>query len=442
MGQRAVRAAVVLALGAVAVSADDWPEHRGKGRAALWNETGIVERFPDSGLKVLWRTPVNRGYSGPAVANSRVFLMDFIPEQEGGVRGIERALALDEQTGRVLWTHEWPAVYGSLSWPNGPRATPTVDGDRVYFQGAMGHLAAVRAATGEVLWNKDYMADFKANRGSYGFASPPIIDGDLLICVVGAEPEGKIVAFDKLTGREVWRALPNTEAIGVSAPILVEYGGARQLIYWHPEAVVSLDPATGKVHWRVPFKSQDAMNPSTPIFQNGRLFVSTFYNGSAMIVMDDRTPAAALAWKGASDSEIETDGLHAVIGTPVMQGDHIYGNCSFGQLRCLRMDTGERVWESQELTQERARWATAFFVRQGERYFVNTDRGDLVIAKLSPQGYEEVSRTFLIAPTTMPGNRRKLTFVNWSHPAYANRHIYARNDHEIICATLAAADYE
>jgi outer membrane protein assembly factor BamB len=125
-----------------------------------------------------------------------------------------------------------------------------------------------------------------------------------------------------------------------------------------------------------------------------------------------------------------------VINTPVIDSDYIDGICSYGQFRCLNLKTGERVWETLDVTKEKARWASGLIVRQGDRYFINNDRGELIIAKLSPQGYQEISRTPRIKPTTNPGNRRELGAVNWSHPAYANRRIVARNDEEIISAPL------
>jgi outer membrane protein assembly factor BamB len=143
-------------------------------------------------------------------------------------------------------------------------------------------------------------------------------------------------------------------------------------------------------------------------------------------------------WKGKSDSEVQTDGLHAVVATPVIAGDYVYGLCSYGQFRCLDAKTGARVWETLVVTGEKARWASGQIVRHGDRYFINNDRGELIIARLSPKGYQELSRTTLIKPTSNPGNRRALEAVNWSHPAYANRRIYARNDEEILCASLAS----
>ena len=166
------------------------------------------------------------------------------------------------------------------------------------------------------------------------------------------------------------------------------------------------------------------------------LLVSAFFNGSRLYRAGGGS--SHLVWKGSSDSAVRPDGLHALMGAPVIDGDYIYGVCSYGQLRCLRVSTGERVWETQAVTVEKARNASAFIVRNGERYFINNDRGELIIARLSPGGYEEIDRTKLIVPTSKPGARRELGAVNWSHPAYAGRSIFARNDEEIVCASLAA----
>ena len=165
--------------------------------------------------------------------------------------------------------------------------------------------------------------------------------------------------------------------------------------------------------------------------------VSAFYNGSRLLKLHPNRPTAELVWKGQSASEINTDGLHSLITTPVIQGDYIYGIGSYGQFRCLDARTGKRVWETQEVTKEKARWAAGLIVRHEDRYFINNDRGELILAKLSPAGYQEISRTQLIKPTTRVGTRRELGLVNWSHPAYANRHLIIRNDEEIRRYSLA-----
>src|SRR5262245_28185741 len=211
------------AVGISVVHADDWPEIRGKGRLGIWNETGVLEKFPEGGLKVLWRTPVKAGFSGPAVADGRVFLMDFAPTQ--GLRGTERALALNEKTAAVLWTREWPVDYTGMSYPLGPRATPTVDGDRVYFAAADGKLFCLDARTGGIIWKKDYVADYGADRHAWaldwGFSSSPLVDGNRLIGMVGGRPDAKVVAFDKMTGAELWRALSSDTDLGAAQPIII-----------------------------------------------------------------------------------------------------------------------------------------------------------------------------------------------------------------------------
>lgn len=432
------RASLAAALLASQLSAADWPEWRGAGRRGVWTEDGILDTFPEGGLKLSWRTPLGGGYAGPAVSNGRVFVTEFVADAEGGRRrGVERAVCLDENTGKVLWKREWPADYAGLQYDVGPRATPTVDGDRVYVLGAVGNLLCLKAETGEDLWRKDYRKDYNAQLPTWGMVGAPLVDGDQLICLVGGEPNAKVVSFDKMTGKELWRAISSDVEPGYNPPVIVEAGGTRQVIIWHPAAITSLDPNTGKVYWEVPFKVNLGMSVATPVWDANRLLVSAFYNGSRMLRLDSLRPAAELIWRGMSDSEIDTDGLHAVVTTPVIDGDYIYGVCSYGQFRCLDARTGKRIWETMDVTIENERWASAQIVKHHDRYFINNDRGELIIAKLSPKGYEEIDRTKLIEPTTAVSRRRALGAVHWSHPAYANRHILTRNDREIVRYSLA-----
>lgn len=412
--------------------AEDWPEWRGKGRSGIWTESGILDKFPENGLAVSWRVPTHGGFAGPAVAAGRVYVTDF--KKSAGMKGTERALCLGEKSGKIIWTREWDADYRGISYATGPRATPTVDGDQVYIVGASGLLFCLNARTGAVIWQKDYVKDYGMQMPIWGISSAPLVDGDRLIAIVGGQPDAMVMAFDKMTGKELWRALPSDTEQGYSQPVIFEAGKIRQLIIWRPTAVVALDPATGKVYWQQPYRINLGMTLATPVLSGSRLLVSSFYNGS--MLLDLARENASVIWKGKSNSEINTDGLHTVVNTPVIDGDYIYGICSYGQFRCLNLKTGERVWETMEVTKEKARWASGFIVRHGDRYFINNDRGELIIAKLSVKGYQEISRTQLIKPTTNPGNRRELGAVNWSHPAYANRHIIARNDEEIISVSL------
>ena len=434
--------------------ATDWPEFRGQGRGGVWEETGLITTFPTGGLPVLWRTSLKAGFSGPSVAAGRIFVTDFSPIEPGqappesaGVRagainrfsGMERVLALDEKTGRVLWTREWLAGYGPLSfnWAIGPRATPTVDGDRVYVLGAVGTLLCLDVKTGAIIWQKDYVVDYKADIPTWGFSSAPLVDGPRLIALLGGENNAKVVAFDKMTGKEIWRALPEGEP-GYSQPIIITAGGTRQLIVWHPTGLTSLNPVSGVVYWDQPATVQLGMSITTPSVSGRRVVVSSYFNGSIMMELDDTTPTARLLWKGTKASDSDTEGIHSTINTLIIQDNYVYGICSMGQFRALNADTGARVWETQEVTRDKQRWASGIMVRNGDRVFINNDRGELIIAKLSPQGFQEVSRTKIIEPTSPPGNRRELGVVNWTHPAYANKHIYVRNDKELVAYSAAA----
>ena len=431
----------LLSLACVPLNADDWPEWRGRGRLGVWSEAGIVETFPARGLRVKWRTPIRAGYSGPAVAGGRVFVTDFRETANG--KGVERVVCLDQRTGEVLWTRQWDADYQGIDYALGPRATPTVDGGHVYVLGAAGELLCLRVSSGDVVWRTNYVDDFHAEVPAWGFTSAPLVDGDRLFAVPSGRPDAKVVALNKTTGQVIWRALDAIESEpGYSQPIMIETSGTRQLIVWHARALVSLDPADGSVYWEQPFKIHMNTPIATPLRVGAYLLVSAFFNGSRLYRLHLTEPESSLVWQGTSGA-ISSDGLHTLMATPVVDGGYIYGVCSFGQLRCLRLATGERVWETQQATREKKRNVSAFIVRHKGRYFFHNDRGELIIARLSPQGYEEVSRTSLIRPTTTLGaSRREKGAVNWVHPAFASRHVFIRNDEEILSASLAASDYQ
>ena len=422
--------------------AEDWPQWRGQYRRGIWTETGILDTFPASGLKPRWTTPINAGYSGPAVSEGRVYVTDFrlTDPDNNPNKGTERALCLDEKTGKVLWTYEWPADYTGMDYPVGPRAAPTVDGNRVYILGAVGQLFALDAATGKLIWSRDYRNDFAAELPTWGFSAAPLVDGGRLIIVPAGRPDAKVVALDKRTGKEIWRSLNAVVSEpGYSQPIIIKAGGTRQLIVWHAGALASLNPNDGELYWEQPYPIRMNTPIATPAWARPHILVSAFFGSARLYELDRDRPTSTLVWKGDSDSAVDTDKLHSLMATPVIEGDYIYGFCASGELRCLRRSTGERVWESQQATVEKRRNVSGFIVRHQDRYFINNDRGELIIAKLSPDGYDEISRAELINPTTARGaNRRERKAVNWVHPAYANRHIYTRNDEEIIAVPLAA----
>ena len=437
--------AALLPAATVHLRAEDWPEWRGKGRLGIWSETDIVEKLPAGELQAKWRTPIHAGYAGPAVAGGRVFVTDS--RRTKGNRATERALALDENTGQILWVREWETDYTGqqLLYAIGPRATPTVDGNRVYVLGGMGALLALDVSTGRVLWQKDYIRDFDAAIPSWGIAGAPLVDGDRLICLVGGEPDGMVVALNKFTGEEIWRALSSDSEPGYNQLTVIEAAGVRQLIVWHPRAISALDPMTGRIYWEMPHFVPLGMTVPTPIRSGSYLFFTSEFGGAHMLKLDETRPGATLLWHGAGENDRDfpsPNSIHSVISTPVIDGKYLYGvEALYGRLRCLEVATGKLVWETEELLKERAMHGSAFFVRNGDRFFINNDLGELIIAKLSPMGFQEISRATLITPTHPHFRRRNQPEVHWSHPAYANKHVVVRNDNEIIRVSLAKEEF-
>lgn len=427
-------------------AAEDWPQWMGPQRDGVWRESGIVERFPEGGPRILWRTPIGGGYAGPAVVGERVYVTDKqrpngaadpanpFPRDRSTVT--ERVLCLDATNGQLIWKHEYDCPY-TVSYPAGPRTTPVVRDGRVYTLGSEGHLFCLAADTGKVLWKKEFQVDYgRAQSPVWGYSANLLLDGERLIALVGGTGS-TVVAFHKDDGKELWRALDSTgeHGPGYSSPVIYEAGGVRQLIVWHPAALSSLNPETGTVYWSEAFPLQAGLAVATPRKQGDRLYVSAFYNGSLMMKLDPAAPKATVAWKRSGQNERLTDALHCLISTPVFDGDFIYGVDSYGELRCLERETGERRWSTYAATSgQSARWGNAFLIRHQDRYFLFSEQGDLILARLTPEKYEELGRAHLLEPTG-PAQRRE---VVWVHPAFARKCVFVRNDREIVCASLAA----
>ncbi len=419
----------LIALSVSVTRADDWPQWRGPNRDGVWSETGIVEQFSGPRLEARWRVPISSGYSGPTVADGRVLVTDRLRKPEEG----ERVLCFDWKTGEKLWTHTYACRYVRLGFPAGPRASVTVDDGRAYALGSMGHLHCLDAADGRVLWKKTPGTDYDVRLPIWGIAAAPLVEGDLLIVQIGAADGACIVALDKKTGRRRWQALDDKASY--SPPIIIEQAGRRVLVCWTGDNVVGLDPGSGKVHWKYPFKPKKmVINVPDPVPDGDLLFLTGFYDGSLMLRLVPDELRVEKVWRRFGRSETDTDALHAMIATPYLQDGHIYGVDSYGELRCLEARTGDRIWEDLTAT-PRARWSNIHMVRNGRRIWMFNERGELIICTLSPQGFNEISRTKLIEPTMAQLSQRG--GVCWSHPAYAYKHVFARNDKELVCAGLA-----
>lgn len=420
---------VTLQLGHL-LPAEDWPQWRGPRRDGTWNETDVVEKFAEKQLPLRWKAPVGPGYSGPSVAAGRVFVTD---RQRTEGKSTERILCFDEQTGKQLWVVEYPCEYIKVGYEAGPRATVTVDGDYAYSLGAMGHIHCVRAGSGEVVWKRDLYTEYDIQMPIWGVSGAPLVVGNDLILHVGGNAGACIVALDKRTGKEHWRAL--NERAQYATPVLIEQAGRQVVVCWTGDSVAGLAAEDGKVLWRYEFRPRKMpIGVATPILDKNRLFLTSFYDGSLMLKLSTDSTTVEKMWERCGASETQTDALQSIISTPIFFNDYIYGVDSYGELRCLDPANGDRLWEDLTAT-PKSRWSTIHFVRNADKVWMFNERGELIISRLSPKGFEEISRAKLIEPTRAQLNQRG--GVCWSHPAYANRHIFIRNDESIVCASLA-----
>jgi outer membrane protein assembly factor BamB len=425
----ALYAAFVPMAGAVA---DDWPQWMGPSRDNVWREDELLDTFPAAGPKVLWRTAIAGGYAGPAIAAGRVFVTDYVTDADVKVAnferkastGTERVLCLDEATGKVLWTHEYPVTY-TIAYPAGPRCTPTVDGDRVYTLGAEGNLCCLNVADGNLLWSRDLKADYDTKAALWGWASHPLVDGDRLVCVVGTEM-AHAVAFDKRTGKELWRAGKAPEQ-GYSPPTMIETGGRKQIVFTKPDGIYAVEPATGQILWESPYNADNGSIIMAPVQVGEYLYVGGYQEKNLLLKLGPGKPE--VIWRNKPKH-----GVSAVNVQPIVADGLIYGFHEKGDLRAVAIPSGEVVWKGGGPLGERPQGSgTAFIVRQADRYWMFAETGDLVIAKMSPAGYSEVARAHLLEPTNTAFGRN----VVWCSPAYASRSIVVRNDKEIVRVSLA-----
>jgi len=418
---------LILGITHTACQAQDWPDWRGLNRDAVWEDSGIVETFDSDVIDLKWSVPIGPGYSGPTVSKGRVYVTDRVERPSP----TERVLCFDEQSGEQIWEYQYACVYENVGYQAGPRASVLISEGLAYSLGTMGHLFCFNAETGKVLWQRDLNTEYKINMPIWGIASTPLVYDDKIVVHVSGSANACVVAFNKESGKELWHNLD--DRAGYSAPIIIEKNGVSVVINWTEHSLSGLDPETGETYWRFPWTTGSGMSIATPVLYKDHIFVSAFYSGSLLVKLGDDYTTAEKVWQRSGESERETDALHCVMNTPVIIDDYIYGVDSYGELRCLEFSTGDRIWEDQTAV-KRDRWANIHFIRKGEKIWMFNEQGELLITELSPEGFKEISRAFLIEPTRKQLGRG----VAWSHPAFANRHVFIRNDERLVCADLSA----
>jgi outer membrane protein assembly factor BamB len=371
-------------------------------------------------LKICWRHPVGSGFSSAVVAEGRVFVFD-VELTRPSAR--ERLHCFEEKTGKVLWTFVYEEHYSEWTFDPergaGPTATPIVDQQRIYLVGANGHMHCLDVRKGTVIWEKNIGREYEVAEMSC--RPSPLIEGSLLIVFTGAKPGASVLALDKRTGNEIWKALD--DHVSNSSPIAITSGGRRQLIVWTDNSLSSLNPTNGNTYWREPMTTSNNDSVATPVFQGNRLLVS-----GLMIELSVDPPAAKFLWP---ESRAPSKRILSNTSTPVLQGNYIYSCRSLGELVCLDAATGKELWSTNSLTASK-NGASIHITPQGSGFFLFTDEGNLIRAELRPNGYREISRSHLIDPT-WPFAGHKFVYAP---PAFANRHIFTRSEAEVVCAAL------
>ena len=375
---------VVLGLACVASPAagasTDWPQWRGPKRTGVSAETGWLTTWPPDGPKVLWRAEVGLGYSSLAVAAGRLYTL-------GNHSGTDYVYCFDAQSGRPIWKHSYPCREGAHK---GPRATPTVDGGRVYTCSREGHVFCLDARTGDVVWAKNAARETGAKVPEWGFAGSPLLEGNAVIVNVGAAG----AALDKANGTLVWSTGP--QASGYSSPFAFSLDGQRRVAVFAATALVVLNPADGKSLWQFPWKTSYNANAVTPIVSGRMVFISSGYEvGCALVKIGTDKPV----WRNRL--------MRTHFNSCVLLKGYLYG---FDEttLKCLSGPTGEVQWSKKRL-------GKGSLMVADDKLIILGDSGVLAIAEATHEAYRELARAKVI---------RGLT---WTVPVLSGGRIYVRS---------------
>jgi len=397
----AVEVALLLACLGGAVQGDDWPHDRGPNGNDISAETKWSAAWPDAGPKIAWKKNVGVGYSGAAIADGRCFTM-------GNSDDVDRVVALDAADGKELWAHEYACKAGQR-YP-GTRATPTVDGDRVYTFSAFGHLHCLDAKDGSVVWSLNTVKQHGGQAGRFGLACHPLVDGNRLYIYTSGK--GGLLCLNKEDGKLIWKHGPAPGTQGFGSPHLYTRNGKKKLACFSDSVLWGLDPGSGALEWSAKWEAKHSICAATPLYVGDQVFVSTAYDvGCGMFRI--RRPEAELLWKNKN--------MMAHFSNPILHDGHIYGASGdirkAGALVCLEWGTGDVKWSAED--------AFGPLLMAGDRLLVNTVDGQLVVAKASPDAYQELARVKI-------GEGEF-----WTAPSLSDGRLYCRSHGgELICVDL------
>jgi outer membrane protein assembly factor BamB len=384
-------------------AAGDWPQWRGPNRDGISAETGLLTRWPADGPKMLWEVKGGGGYSSFAVVAGRVYTL----LQDGDN---EAVVCWDADTGKERWRFPYPCRYEN-SWGSGPRSTPTVEGGLVYTVGATGIFHCLKADNGEKVWRHDLLEQFKAENLDWGVAFSPLIEGDLIYTNPGGADGNSIAAFDKKTGKLVWKAL-NDQA-GYSSPVAATLAGVRQILFFTGAGLVSVAPKDGKELWRYDWETSYDCNVATPIVVDDYVFISSGYGKGAAVLKIEKDGDKLKAMR-----VYETTKMCNHFSTCVLYKEHLYGFNDPGRLVCMEFRTGKVRW------QERGGFKKGSLTLADGQLIILGEEGTLALAEATPEEFRERAR-FQAFETKC-----------WTVPVLANGKLYVRDETTVKCYDL------
>lgn len=389
----------------------DWPQWRGPHRDGRSRETGLLEHWPDGGPPLLWKARgLGDGYSNIAAVGVRIFTM-------GDRDGTCQVVALGRSDGKELWS----AKVGRSGEPGGfegPRSTPTVDGDLLFALGQYGDLVCLKAASGEEVWRTSLTGDLDGKRPGWGFTESVLVDGDALICTPGGA-KGTLAALEKKSGRLIWRSAGIRDGAQYASAIVVEHEDARQYVQLTMKTVFGVDAATGKTLWQASWPGRTAVVP-TPVFGQGCVYVTSGYGVGCNLFPVGRGKRVEGLYRGSTRKVMKNH--H---GGVILVDGHVYGYSDGGGWICQELRSGRLAWR------EKGRLGKGSIAYAGGRLCLRAEggRGTVVLIEASPQGYRERGRF------DPPDRTRK---NSWTHPVIAGGKLYLRDQDTLLCYDVKA----
>jgi len=385
----------------------DWPQFLGPTRNGVYPGIDLADAWPAAGPRALWKKDIGQGFAGPVVSAGRLVLFHRLEDRE-------TVDCLDARTGDRLWRADYPTHYqDDFGFDEGPRATPAIVDGKIYTFGAEGMLNCWGLADGKNFWRVDTRQQFTAPKGFFGMACSPLVEGDAVILNIGGGNGAGVVAFDRSTGKTLWKA--TDDEASYSSPVATTIGGRRYVLVFDRAALVALEAASGKQLFRFPWRSRShaSVNAATPLVIDDRVFISASYGTGAALLLFNQSGPQTL-WSGDNI-------LSNHYATSVYHNGYLYGfdgrQEAGPNLRCVELKSGTVRWSQDN-------FGAGTLMLAGGRLLVLTEKGELILVPATPDQFKPTARAQI------------LPFDSRAYPALADRLYYARSKEKLVCVDL------